>query len=778
MSPDPQRTAVVSDGFNSTGARLVTLDGRDLPLRRIDIRGQARGGLARITLEQRFQNPYPEPLRVTYQVPLPPAGAVSGYAFRIGDRRIVGEVDRIEAARERFEEALLEGRTAGLLEQDRSSLFTQELGNIPPGVEVVAELIIDQRLRWLEEGAWEWRFPTVVAPRYLGGPGRVADAPRVTVDVADGPLPVAAHLALTIRDPLDGAHEVHSTSHTLTIAAADAGHEVRLFDEAGAALDRDLVVHWRSARSQVVAALDTARPAEDRPNAGGAYGVLTLTPPLPEGRPPALPRDLIVLLDMSGSMGGEPFDQARRIVERVIDTLGDADQLELIGFSSEATRWKAGPRRATGRAKRSAVRWLKKLDADGGTEMRAGIAEALRPVRANAQRQIVLVTDGEIGFESEIVGMIVRGLPRSCRLHTVGVGPAVNRTLTSGAARAGRGAEIVVGLGENPMPAVARLLARLEAPLLTDLVLTGTALLNHVPTALPDVHASAPVLISLGLQPEGGELRITGRLGGRPWEELIQVPAMAVGEGNAAVIACYGREVVEDAEMLVAAGEGHFVPQIEAFGLVFQIATRLTSWFAVAEEATVDPLKPLRRERIPQALPAGLSAARLGLRRSRSMLSLGLRGRRKAGRLSLRMDTGVSFEVGGLAGRSFETYGPELPHDLGAGDFDDASMLARRPKRHHDLRGRIVLRRDGELVVEITADKYLAWDPSEARAVWGDRTECGAEIDPTQSTRPGAVKGGTVIRLVLRLDETALPGPPARILIVSRSQSLDITLEL
>jgi Ca-activated chloride channel homolog len=749
MSPDPQRTATVSDGFNSTGARLVTVDGRDLPLRRIDIRGQAKGGLARVTLEQRFQNPYPEPLRVTYQMPLPPEAAVSGYAFRIGERRIVGEVDRIEAARERFEEALLEGRTAGLLEQNRSSLFTQEIGNIPPGVEVVAELIIDQRLRWLEEGSWEWRFPTVVAPRYLGGPGRVGDAPRVTVDVAEGPLPVAVHLTLTIRDPLGGAHEVHSTSHTLTIAATDAGHEVRLFDEAGAALDRDLVVTWRSARSHVVAALDTARPAEDRLNAGGAYGVLALTPPLPESRPPALPRDLIVLLDMSGSMTGEPLDQARRIIARVIDTLGDSDQLEIIGFASEAKRWKAGPRRATARSKRRALRWLEKLDADGGTEMRAGIAEALRPIRENAQRQIVLVTDGEIGFESEIVGLIARELPGSCRLHTVGVGPAVNRTLTSGAARAGRGAEIVVSLGENPMPAIARLLARLEAPLLTELALTGSALFGHAPSRLPDVHSGAPALIGLRLRPGGGELRITGRLGGRPWDELIQVPAMVVGEGNPAVIACYAHEAVEDLEMRVAAaGNGYLDGHIATLGLDFQIATRLTSWVAVTEEATVDPLQPLRRERIPQALPAGLSAAGLGLRRRRSMLRRSLLAPEAA------------------------IMGVELYKALG-----DSTMSARRPKRHDGLRGRIVLRRDGELVVEITVGKLLAWDPSDARVVWHDNTECGAEIDTTQSTRPGAVKGGTVVRLVLHLDESALPGPPARILLVSRSRPLDITLE-
>ena len=740
MSQNPRHAAVANAGFTSTGARLVTVDGWELPLRRVDIGGLAQGGLARITLEQRFQNPYPEPLRVTYQIPLPPEAAVSGYAFRIGERRIVGEVDRVAAARERFEEALLEGRTAGLLEQDRSSFFTQELGNLPPGVAVVAELIVDQRLRWLEEGVWEWRFPTVVAPRYLGAPGRVADAEQVTVDVADAPLPVAVHLALTINDPLDGAHEVHSPSHVLAITAEAGGLEVRLADEAGAALDRDLVVRWRGARSHVVAALDAARPGQGRPHAGGAYGVLTLTPPLPEGRPSALPRDLIVLLDMSGSMAGEPFDQARRIVARVIDTLGDTDQLELIGFANDATRWNRNPRMATAHAKRSAVRWLEKQKSGGGTEMRAGIAEAVVPRRAEAQRQIVLVTDGQIGFESDIVGMIIRELPPWSRLHTVGLGLAVNRTLTSGAARAGRGAEIVVGLGENPIPAVARLLARLEAPLLTDLMLTGSALFGHVPTALPDVHAAAPVLIGLRLRPLGGELRITGRLGGRPWEELLQVPSMVVGEGNAAALACYGREAVEDLETRVGAGERHLDHQIESLGLDFQIATRRTSWVAITEEATVDPRLPLRRERIPQGLPAGLSATGLGLRGRRTM------------RVAQRMSASLT--------PSMQSLGP-----------------AGRQRSERSLRGRIVLRQLREIVIEIAADQPLFWYPSDIFAVWGDNTECGAEIDAARSTLPGAVEKGTVIRLVLRLGETALPSPPIRIRLVSQSRMLDIALE-
>ncbi len=133
----------------SNGGRMISTTGRALPLLGATVSADAAGGVARVTVEQRFQNPYAEPLAVTYSLPLPSDGAVSGFSFRVGGRRVVGEIDRKRAARERYEQALMEGHSAALLEQDRSSLFTQEIGNIPPGEEVTVEVSIDQRLRWL-----------------------------------------------------------------------------------------------------------------------------------------------------------------------------------------------------------------------------------------------------------------------------------------------------------------------------------------------------------------------------------------------------------------------------------------------------------------------------------------------------------------------------------------------------------------------------------------------------------------------------------------------------
>src|SRR3954469_8151933 len=305
-----------STGYESSGGRLVTADGRTLPLLGASLRADAKGGLCRVVLEQRFRNPYEQPLRVTYRMPLPADGAVSGYAFTLGDKRIEGEVDQKAKARDRFERAIVEGRTAGLVEQERQSVFTQELGNLPPGQELVAELTVEQKLAWLPEGAGEWRFPTVVAPRYLGEPGRVADHDRVTVSVADGPLPPRVSMAIAVRDAVPSNARPESPSHPVRASLSGGRWDVTLSEEAGARLDRDVVVRWAAAASEPGVALEAAWPS-GRPL---GYGLLTLTPPAPAVEPESTPRDLILLVDTSGSMSGEPLDLARRILAAMVDS--------------------------------------------------------------------------------------------------------------------------------------------------------------------------------------------------------------------------------------------------------------------------------------------------------------------------------------------------------------------------------------------------------------------------------------------------------------------------
>ena len=725
----------------SSGGRLVTAGGKTLPLLAARLTASARGGIARVTLEQRFRNPFPDPLRVTYLFPLPHDGAVSGFAFLIGDRRIVGEVDRRAAARERFEEAIASGRTAGLVDEERGSVFTQELGNVPPGAEIVAELTVDQRLAWLPSGAWEWRFPTTVAPRFQGLEGRVPDRDRIRVDVADSPLPPRLALALRIDDALTEGRSPESPSHPVSFRPSASGLDATFSADGGVPLDRDVVVRWPVAVPRVGVGLEVFRPASG-PIASSAFGLLTLVPPAADARPPRFPRDLVALLDTSGSMSGAPLDQARRVLGALVETLHDEDTLELIEFSNAPRRWKRSPTHATEAAKRQALAWLARLQAGGSTEMHAAIAEALAGIRPDAQRQVLLVTDGLIGFEQEIVGEVLKSLPPASRLHTLGVGSSVNRSLLGPAARAGRGTESIVGIGEDVERAIRTLVARMEAPLVTELEVSGDALVEHAPARLPDLCGGAPALLSLRLRPDGGTLRIHGKLPGGSFEHAVRLAPVDTG-GRAAIAALFGREAVEDLETRLAAGEnaGEIDSAVERLGLEHQISTRLTSWVAIEEEPSVDPTRATRRVSVPHELPYGMSVEGLGLR---------------APAHAVLASPGVVHALPAFAGAPsrFRSFLKEKAADR---EEVAAKLLPRAgavPARHP---GRIVLERDGELVVEIDVTEPVTWSPPlEVTLVASDGRRATASVDARRTTAAAELARGATIRLVLRIGATGL----------------------
>jgi Ca-activated chloride channel homolog len=761
-------THMIHSHNESTGGRLVTADGRTLPLRGASLRAEAGGGIARVVLEQRFANSYAEPLQVTYLMPLPADGAVSGYAFTIGDKRIVGEVDRRQAARERFEEALASGHSAALVEEERSSLFTQAIGNIPPGAEVVAELTIDQKLSWLDEGAWEWRFPTVAMPRYQGAPGRVGDAARVSVDVADAPLPARARLSLLVHDRLLDGRRAESPSHALSINDGDGA--ITLAENGGTRLDRDLVVRWPVAAATPGLTVAVARPADGKPHAGQAYGLLTLVPPARGAASPHVARDLCLLVDTSGSMSGEPLAQACRVLEALVDTLGDDDSLEMIEFSDAPRRWKRKPARANAATRKDARDWLRALRASGSTEMRAALMEALAPLRGESQRQIVLVSDGAIGFESEIVADVLAKLPAASRLHTVGVGSGVNRSLTQPAARAGRGVEVIIGIGEDPERAARRICARTAAPLVVDLVLEGSALVEHAPRRLPDLFAGAPALCALALAPGGGELVARGRTPDGPWSQKLVVAPTAAGAGAGAVVALFGREKVEDLEMRLCAGEAAETIDraIERIGLDFQIATRTTSWVAVSEEPTVDPKAPTRKQRIPQELPFGVSVDGIGLRHA------GPAGMPMQAQ-SLGRTRSAMITRGGFVASALPPAAPMRPSPTKAAKgemkkraIDDVAesgsvTLAETPPPER-LRGRVLRRHGNELIVEIDFDEERDWildDEAQVHDDAGGTTR--ATVDRARTTASGRIAPGQSVRLVLLLDGAS--GVPERIVV-------------
>jgi Ca-activated chloride channel homolog len=790
----------------TSGGRLVSVDGRTLPLTKTTLSVRAAAGLARVVLEQRFENPYDEPLSVRYKVPLPQDGAVSGFAFQLGDRRIVGEVDAKRRARERYEQAIVSGKSAAILDQDRSSLFSQDVGNIPPGESIVAEITIDQPLAWLPEGRWCWRFPTVVAPRYQGAPGRVADSAAQTVEVSDHELAARAALSLRIAEPMPDSGAPASQTHALAVTSRGPDTLVSLRSRAGAPLDRDIAVSWPAAREAIATRLEIARPPAGHPGADDAYALLTVVPPSVAA--PRVARDLILLLDTSGSMGGAPLDQARRVASALIDGLDERDSLEMIEFSTQPRRFTPAAQSATDAHKQAAIAWLSSLVARGGTEMHSGILAALEPLRAEAQRQVVLFTDGLIGFEDEIVGTIVNRLPRGCRVHCVGVGSSVNRSLTGPAARAGRGHEAIVSLGDDAERAAARLVAHTAAPTVVDLEVTGAALKEHAPRALPDLMGGKPATLSLRVDPAGGPVVLRGRTPNGTWEQTLMLPSCAHGEGPAAAITCFARERVEDLEAELAAmpTERETIdPSIERLGIDFQIATRMTSWIAVSSEATVDPLAPSRKATMPHELPHGTSVSSFGLRRpaSPTMTFASRAMPMMAG--AARMPAPAAPPAPGGYGGPPPAAGPPPPpaqaslgappedaaeEEMEATAFEAGDLLEAPAERKRDqapapakakrrkrapasrggggigrrlldgvrsvfgrearlLQGRVVVIGEDTLTIEISLDDALAWAPRKATLSLTDGSTIEVTLVADRTTREGDMTAGQTVRLTL-----------------------------
>lgn len=637
---------------------LVSADGRTYPLEASRLVARAEGGMALSTLHQHFRNPHPEALEVVYTMPLPADGAVLGYTILIGDRRIEGVVRSREDAARAYREALYEGRTTGLLEQERADTFTQKLGNIPPGTDVSVEIqvlhplafrpaeveqgvdvdpdtfqhpyvmvdpLLDHAAPGVFEPSWEYRFPTVTGVRYMGGPGEVPDAGRLSPDRASGGTPARFTLDLVLADALD-ARSVWSPSHRLSCRARGPGDEGRGPAEGVGVtlsrevrLDRDLVVQWSAATPDVGLRIVEGGGL---PGDGGRYALVTLVPPaVPRA---TVPRDVTVLLDTSGSMTGLPLEVGKQVIQVLLESLDHGDRFEILTFGSRVGRLTPGLVPAHSPALERALSRMHAEQANGHTDMRAGVEQALHPLREDGQRQVVLVTDGYIGFEKSVVASLLAGLSRGSRFHAVGVGAAPNRTLTGGLARAGRGVELFASDLATAHTAAEHLVAATRRPVLTDVRVSGDGVVHAAPIRPRDVLEGQPLVLTAELSSRGGTLLVEGVLAGRPgvWRRSVEVtPAddrpsrVRSGRTILPVGAIHGREVIADLELEEAGGVSRELTDqaIERAGLRHRIVSRRTSLVAVSETPTVDPRNPTRRETLVVELPDGLSAEGLGL---------------------------------------------------------------------------------------------------------------------------------------------------------------------
>lgn len=578
------------------------------PLLDSAVRIGVTGPLARVVVEQRFRNRHPGWVEGVYRFPLPADAAVDSLHIEYAGREIRGEIREREAAQGVYRAARDAGQGAALVEQQRANLFTVRVANIPPGEVVRVRIGYRQEVAFAD-GVFALRFPTVVAPRYLPAnpdPAAAAEAAAITPPVEIGSGPVPAFSLEALLDPGLPLEAVRSPSHPIRVETLAGGRQSVRLAEGGAHADRDFVLEWLAQ----TAALPGAALFAER-HEGDDYGLLMLLPPPPSrvGRPA---RELILVVDTSGSMHGQSIAQARAVLAEALDALGPGDRFNLVEFNDTPRALFPRALPADAQTLRQARARVRALDAEGGTEMVAAMRLALHdPAPSGLLRQVVFITDGAIGNEEALFQTVGEGIGAS-RLFMVGIGSAPNGLLMRRAARMGRGSFTFVGTGDAVREKIGSLLRALRTPALTDLRLAwedaeGAIAVEQAPDPVPDLYAGQPLVVALRAERQPTRVRIAGRVGGADWETLVPLRGAVSGQG---LHALWARRAIEDRMVRLALGEDPAQIRSEVLPLALRhgLVSRYTSLVAVDRTPARPADADLQRAEVAVALPAGWSA--------------------------------------------------------------------------------------------------------------------------------------------------------------------------
>jgi Ca-activated chloride channel family protein len=604
------------------------------PLVSTDVTIRVAGPVARAHVVQTYHNPEDDWYEGVYVFPLPENAAVDRLRMRVGERVIEGEIKERGAARAAYGEARAAGQRAALLDQERPNIFTTQVANIGPRETVVVELEYQQVLRY-DAGRYSLRFPMVVGPRYVpAGPMLVADANRITPPVMrpgteNGRLnPVSIRVELDAGVPLAA---VESRYHRVHIdEPSPARREVRLAEGAVPA-NRDFELAWVP---RLQDAPQAAWFTEEKD--GRHYGLLMV---LPSAATPSarLPREVVFVLDTSGSMAGASIRQAKEALLLALERLQPADRFEVIEFNSTAQALfgkmsGSSPREATRENVRQAMHWVASLDARGGTEMAKALKLALngREAEMGRVRQVIFLTDGAVGNEEALFALLRERLGGS-RLFTVGIGSAPNSHFMTQAAQLGRGTFTYIGRIEEVGARMGELFAKLEAPVLKGLEVQWPhgVQVEAWPARLPDLYAGEPVVIAAALDRLQGEVRLVGERDGRRWEAELPLARNAPAEGMGSM---WAREKVNAlmASLRDGAAETEVRARVIELATAHRLVTRYTSFVAVDRTPARPRDEAIKSAALPTLLPEGWEYDKVfgelpqGSTGSRFALALGL----------------------------------------------------------------------------------------------------------------------------------------------------------
>src|SRR6266498_3814832 len=606
------------------------------PLKHTDVTVEISGFLSRVNVTQEFENPFKEKIEAVYVFPLPASAAVDDMTMTVGERVVRGKILRREEAQAVYDAAKSGGQVASLLNQERPNIFTQSVANILPGERIKITISYVETLKY-EAGSYEFSFPMVVGPRYMPGAAtgrqgsgvspdttQVPDASRISPKlVAEGMRSghdISLDIMLDAGVPID-VIKGKSQEVELERLSAHSAH-VRL-KSSSTIPNKDFILTYDVAGKRIQDAL-LAHRSEKR-----GYFTLILQPPERITVEDVTPKELIFVLDTSGSMSGFPIEKAKETMKLALDGLYPADTFNLITFAGDTRILFPTPVRATPANLKKAQDFLSATSGNGGTEMMKAIEAALDASDFQDHLRIVcFMTDGYVGNDMEIISEVQKH--PNARVFAFGIGSSVNRFLLDKMSEYGRGEVEYVALNDDGSAAARRFHERVRNPLLTDIAVdwNGLPVADVYPQRIPDLFGAKPVILTGRYTSAGrGVIRLKGKMSGREFVREIAVDFPEAESQHNVLSSLWARSRIDDlmGQDYNGVQQGTMKPQLQEtitnLGLEYRLMTQFTSFVAVEEMIVTDGGQP-RRINVPVEVPEGVNRDAISTRDGNSAFAI------------------------------------------------------------------------------------------------------------------------------------------------------------
>ena len=555
---------------------------------------EVNGLVAYARIKQVFINPYNMSLEGKYQFPLPEDAAIKHLKIKLGEQEIIGRIMEKQAAKASYKKAKAQGKKASLVQQQRANLFTNSIANIPAQSTVIVTLEFIMPVSFTDNSLG-LILPLAMTARYDSGNYQQSPAQQETNLIAPRSSTLADSQASINIELNAGAaiSTITSNSHNIKTKALtnDQSSYLVTLSQAQAIANRDFTLHWQLQPSQ-----QTQVSSFSEQVAGEYFTLLTFLPPKIE-KTTRFARDIIFIIDTSGSMQGDSMTQAKASLQQAILQLNEKDSFNIIAFNNTVDLLFPITNMASQNNMIQAQNFINRLQADGGTEMYRPLSQALVMAQDQQQttkaiRQVVFITDGAVANEFELM-QLLDGAQRNFRLFTVGIGAAPNGYFMKKAAQFGRGSYVFIQNSADVQTQMSALMTKISHPAISNISLMFDNQVHQqievYPKKINDLYRGEPMQVTIKSKLPITSVQIMGESASEAWYQQLIVDDNQSSQG---ISTLWARRKIADLldSLVTGANKEQVKAEVISTSITHQTLSPYTSFIALEKPLEKQPL--------------------------------------------------------------------------------------------------------------------------------------------------------------------------------------------